>query len=102
MINMTNGNGNATTTTSFSSREYSGWPGCKRDEGGALNGVLTSLTSLVLIVQVIVVVVNKVIYSLLLYYYMIQMISGFLQLIMFILLGLLSSTEKTTLLKTQF
>ena len=56
---MTNGNA---TTTSFSSREYSGWPGCKRDEGGALNGVLTSLTSLVLIVQVIVVVVNKVIY----------------------------------------
>ena len=41
-------------------REYSGWPGCKRDEGGALNGVLSTLTSLALIVHVIVVVVNKV------------------------------------------
>ena len=35
-------------------------PGCKRDEGGALNGVLATLTSLVLVVHVIVAVVNKV------------------------------------------
>jgi hypothetical protein len=43
-----------------SGREYSGWPGCKRDEGGALNGVLATLTSLALVVHIIVVIVNKV------------------------------------------
>jgi len=37
--------------------------GCKRDAGGALSGVLATLTSLVLVVHVIVVVVNKVIFK---------------------------------------
>ena len=48
------------SSAQFSAREYSGWPGCKRDEGGALNAVLATLTSLVLVVHVIVAIVNKV------------------------------------------
>merc|ERR1712045_559290 len=40
-------------------RVYSGFPGCKRDEGTSVNGIFTTLTGVVLLVQMVMNIANS-------------------------------------------
>ncbi|XP_023336790.1 GATA zinc finger domain-containing protein 8 [Eurytemora carolleeae] len=40
-------------------RVYSGFPGCKRDEGTTVSGVLATITSIVLIIQLVFNIANS-------------------------------------------
>merc|ERR1712156_517344 len=46
-------------SSDFNPRVYSGFPGCKREEGTSVNGVLTTITGILLVIQMVYNIANN-------------------------------------------